>query len=152
MDKSEKVCCLYVATLRSMALIHQHNHWTITGNGFYSFYGNHLLLDKLYNSTLEDIDLAAEKFIGLFGSIVLNYNMQADFINKILLKYSKLEKLPIEMSAVVEKDFLKFSNNFYDLLKEENKLSLGTDDMIMSISSRHEENLYLLKQTLLQKK
>jgi len=145
MDKCSKVAALYVATLKAIALIHQHNHWTTKGM---AFYGDHLLFERLYNSTLKDVDLAAEKFIGLMGDSVLDYDTQNDLLHKVLSKYSKLEGSPVEMSLAVEKDFIKFSREAYDCFEEEGKLSLGLDDMIMAIASQREESVYLLQQSL----
>ena len=145
MDKCSKIAALYIATLKAIALIHQHNHWTTRGD---SFYGDHLLLERLYNSTLKDVDLAAEKFIGLFGDDVLAYDLQAELLNKVLTKYSRLEGSPVEMSLTIEKDFIKFSGEAYECFEEEGKLSLGLDDMIMSIASQREESVYLLQQIL----
>ena len=145
MDKSAKVAALYIATLKAMAIIHQHNHWTTRGS---DFYGDHLLFERLYNSTLENVDLAAEKFMGLFGDSVLDYDLQTDLLHKVLVKYKNLEGSPAPMSLAVEKDFIKFSRTAYDCFEEEGKLSLGLDDMIMSIASDREASVYLLQQTL----
>lgn len=145
MDKCSKTAALYVASLKAMAMIHQHNHWTTRGE---AFYGDHLLLERLYNSTLKDVDLAAEKFVGLFGDQVLNYDLQADLVHKVLLKYSNLEGSPAQMSLAVEKDFIKFSKEAYNCFEDEGKLTLGLDDMIMSIASQREESVYLLQQKL----
>lgn len=145
MEKSNKIASLYIATLKAIAQIHQHNHWTTRG---ISFYGDHLLFDRLYDSALEDLDLAAEKLIGLFGDDVINYDYQAELLNKVLLKYSKLEGSPMEMSLAIEKDFMVFSKSAYEELEKEGTLSLGLDDMIMAISSNREESVYLLQQSL----
>lgn len=147
MDKCSKVAALYIATLKAMALIHQHSHWTTRGE---PFYGDHLLFERLYNSALKDLDLAAEKFMGLFGDDVLNYNLQADLIHKVLLKYDSLEGSPAQMSLAVEKEFLKFSRDAYDCFEREGRLSLGLDDMVMAIASSREESVYLLQQKLTQ--
>lgn len=145
MDKCSKVAALYIASLKAIALIHQHNHWTTRG---IAFYGDHLLFERLYNSTLKDVDLAAEKFMGLFGDDVLNYDLQADLLHKVLLKYKNLEGSPAAMGLAVEKDFLKFSRDAYNCFEKEGKLSLGLDDMVMAIASQREESVYLLQQTL----
>jgi len=145
MDKCSKVGALYVATLKALALIHQHNHWTTKG---VAFYGDHLLFERLYNSTLEDLDLAAEKFIGVFGDQCLNYDLQNELLHKVMLKYKNLEGSPIQMSLAAEKDFLKFSKDAYNCFEDEGKLTLGLDDMIMAIASNREEAVYLLQQSL----
>lgn len=145
MEKCSKVAALYIATLKAMALIHQHNHWTAKGE---AFYGDHLLFERLYDSALKDLDLAAEKFIGLWSDTVIAYDLQTELLNKVLSKYSKLEGSPMEMSLAVEKDFLLFSKSAYECFESEGKLTLGLDDMIMSIASQREESVYLLQQSL----
>ena len=145
MDKCSKVGALYVATLKALALIHQHNHWTTNG---VAFYGDHLLFERLYKSTLENLDLAAEKFIGVLGDQCLGYDLQAALLNKVLLKYKNLEGSPIQMSLEAEKDFLEFSKDAYNCFEDEGKLTLGLDDMIMAIASEREGAVYLLQQSL----
>lgn len=145
MDKCSKVAALYIASLKAMALIHQHNHWTTKG---LAFYGDHLLFERLYKSTLENLDLAAEKFMGLFGDQCLDYDLQAELLNKVLSKYKNLEGSPVRMSLACEKDFIKFSKDAYNCFEEEGRLTLGLDDMVMAIASQREESVYLLQQTL----
>ncbi len=145
MDKCTQVAALYVATLKAMTLIHQHSHWTTHG---LAFYGDHLLFMRIYESAQEDLDLAAEKFMGLFGDDTLDYDLQTDLLHKVLLKYKNLEGSPVEMSLSLERDFVKFSKEAYDCFEREGKLSLGLDDMIMAIASKREEAIYLLQQTL----
>ena len=145
MHKCLKVGALYIASLKALAMIHQHSHWTAKG---VAFYGDHLLFERLYNDTLKLLDLSAEKFIGLFGDQVLDYELQADLINKVLLKYKDLEGSPAQMSLEAEKDFIKFSKDAYHAFEEDGALTLGLDDMIMEIASKCEEAVYLLQQSL----
>ena len=145
MDKCIKTAALYVASLQAISIIHTHNHWTTKG---IAFYGNHLLFERIYKSGLEDLDTAAEEFIGLFGTQVLDYELQAELLNKVLLKYKNLEGSPTQMSLEIEKEFLKFSSVAYNALEEAGHLTLGLDDMIRAIASSREEAVYLLQQTL----
>jgi DNA-binding ferritin-like protein len=145
MDKCSKISALYIATLKAISLVHQHNHWTTKGK---TFYGDHLLFERLYNSALENLDLAAEKFMGLFGADCLHFTLQADLLYKILLKYKGLEGKPLVMSLTVEKDFIKLSSDAYKCFEDEDRLTLGLDDMIMAIASKREESVYLLQQPL----
>jgi DNA-binding ferritin-like protein len=145
MNKYNNVAALYIATLKVMALIHQHSHWVTRGT---TFYGDHILFERLYDSALENLDSAAEKFIGLFGDECLGYDTQADLVHRVLLKYKNLEGSPAEMSLAVEKDFIKFSRDAYECFEKEGKLSLGLDDLIMAISGQREESVYLLQQVL----
>lgn len=145
MDKCCEVAALFVASLKGMALVHQHSHWTTKGD---SFYGDHLLFKRLYDSAIEDLDTAAEKFMGLFGEECLDFDFQSKLLNKVLNQYSKLQGSPVEMSLAIEKDFVKFCKTSYDCFEKEGKMTLGLDDMIMSLSSNREESIYLLKQVL----
>jgi DNA-binding ferritin-like protein len=145
MEKCFKVAALYIASLKGLALIHQHNHWTTKGS---MFYGDHLLFERLYNSTIENLDSAAEKFIGVFGDECLDYDLQTELLGKVLLKYKNLDGSPAEMSQAAIKDFLKFSQEAYNCFETESRLTLGLDDMIMAIASKNEEASYLLQQVL----
>lgn len=145
MEKCYKVAALYLATLRAMSIIHQRNHWTTSGD---TFYGDHLLFDRIYESANENIDTAAEKFMGLFGAEPLDYDTQTTLLNKVLLKYKKLDGSPVDMSLAIEKDFIKFSKDAYNCFEEEGRLTLGLDDMITAISGMREESVYLLQQVL----
>jgi hypothetical protein len=145
MEKCFKTAALYIASLKAMALIHQNSHWTTKGN---DFYGDHLLFERLYNSTLENLDTAAEKFMGLFGPDCLDYQLQTDLLHQVLLRYKVLEGEPLGMSLAVEKDFIKLSQDAYNCFEDEERLTLGLDDMVMSIASKREEAVYLLQQAL----
>ena len=145
MEKCNKIAELYVATLKAMAQIHQFSHHTTSGK---DFYGDHLLFERLYNSALEDLDLAAEKFMGLFEGNFLNYDLQVDLLHKVLLKYKNLDGSPAEMSLAIEKDFIKFSVEVYKSFEAEGRLTLGLDDMLAAIASKREESVYLLQQAI----
>lgn len=143
MDKCCKTAALYVATLKAIYLIHQQNHWTTKGQ---SFYGDHLLFQRLYESAQEDLDEAAEKMIGLFGDECLDYSLQADLLNKLLLRFKPVSASPVKLSLAIEQAFLNFTETAYNCFEEEGKLSMGLDDMLMSIASNRETSVYLLNQ------
>jgi len=145
MDKCCKIAALYVATLRAVSIIHQNNHWTTKGS---DFYGDHLLFERLYDSASENIDSAAEKFIGLFGTQCLDYNLHTHFLNKVLERYKNFKGYPEEKSLAIEKDFLKFSKEAYNCFEDSDEMTLGLDDVLCAIASKREESVYLLQQTL----
>lgn len=139
----KEICAKYIAFLRALYLLHQNHHWLISGN---NFYGHHLLFERLYKSAQENADLAAEKFIGLFGSESIGAKEQGKLIADFLDKYTSENY--VEASLAAERDFLKFSNDvYYEFKNSEGKMTLGLDDMIMSIASQREESVYLLQQT-----
>ena len=145
MDKSIKMCALYVATLTAMSIVHHQNHWLTKGK---TFYGDHLLFERIYDSSLEDLDSAAEKFIGVLGEDCLDYDLQTDLLHRVLLKYENLEGSPQQMSLAIERDFLKLGTALRAQLEEEEKLTMGIDDLLASIASNRETAVYLLQQSL----
>jgi len=145
MEKVYKIANLYVATLRAIYFIHQNNHWTTKGS---TFYGDHLLFERLYDASKGDADMAAEKMIGLFGEKALDFELQNSFMNKIVSKYAGLDGNPAKMSLTIVKDFLQLSESVYKTIENEGSMTLGLDDMIMAIASKNEESCYLLQQTL----
>lgn len=141
MDRIEQVACYYIALIRSVALVHQNSHWICQGD---NFYGSHLLFERIYKSAAEDADSAAERLIGLFSSEVLDLHMQAQMIGKTLEDFSSGD--PVETSLDAEKKFLDYSQKFYDILKREDKMSLGLGNVIEEIASHRETAVYLLQQ------
>jgi DNA-binding ferritin-like protein len=137
-----KLFCVYIAFLRTLYIVHQNNHWTCQGN---DFYGNHLLFEKIYKTAQENADMAAEKFVGLYGSNSLLLTEQAKYLNSILTEFSVGDDL-IDLSLKLEKAFQEISKKLYKELESSNQLTLGVDDMIMSIANTREEAIYLLKQ------
>lgn len=143
MDKCQKTAALYLATLKAMTLIHQQSHWLSKGN---DFYGNHLLFQRIYESAQENLDGAAEKFIGLFDLDCENFALQNDLLSKILKRYEPLCNNPVEASLKLEKDFINLSDAAYKCFETEDKMSQGLDDFMMATASAREEAIYLLQQ------
>lgn len=141
MDKCTQMAALYIATLKAMTLIHQHSHWLAKGN---DFYGDHLLFQRIYESAQENLDGAAEKLITIFGDECLDFKLQANLLNKLLIKYEAVSDNGVECSLAIEEDFIKFSKAAYDCFEREEKLTLGLDDFIMATASAREEAVYLL--------
>jgi DNA-binding ferritin-like protein len=148
MEKVHQLANLYVATLRAIYLVEQHCHWTSKGD---TFYGNHLLLERLYKNLVDESDQAAEKMIGLFGKKGVDYKEQCALIHKIVEKYADLAEDPIKQALAIEKDFLKLSDTLFNEFEKMGVLSIGLDDLIMAIASKHEEHTYLLGQVLANK-
>ena len=144
MEKSLKIAGLFIASLKAIVLIHQNNHWTSKGE---TYFGNHLMFERLYNSAKDDLDAAAEKFVGLFGNECLEYKSQTSLLSQILSKYEGLSGETVAQSMAIEKEFIKFCQDAYESFEKEGSLTLGLDDLIMSISSNREEAVYHLQQT-----
>src|SRR5574342_884762 len=58
-----------LAALRVTYLMHQQSHWEVSGD---SFYGDHQLLQRLYEMAQADVDALAERMVGLYGNQSIN--------------------------------------------------------------------------------
>jgi starvation-inducible DNA-binding protein len=131
-----------IAKARTLAMYYHTAHWQVHGSLYYS---DHLLFERLYNSSTEDIDKLAERAIGITGDIgVVNLN------NILSLMCAEAVKLPYECkeniqyaqaALLLEKDFISCLNEC-----EANAESAGTKDLLAGISDKHEEHIYLLQQ------
>ena len=134
---------LYVSFLRALYHIHQNAHWKTKGP---EFYGNHLLFQRLYEATQEHVDQAAEKAVGLFGDFEDNHDQVKEICNKF--NPENFNDNYIQAALKAEQTFLALSQTLYRQIKNLNAMTLGLDDMIMSIASAHEVHVYLLKQAV----
>ncbi len=130
-----------LAGLRSAHLSHWTSHWQVKGQ---PYYGDHLLMDKLYNSLPEEIDTLAEKIVAEFGAEAVEMTAQMAEMSLQIQAISEASKSPLHRALCVEEFLQDLFEYVYDEL--EGQMSLGLDDFIMSIANDHETNLYLLKQ------
>jgi starvation-inducible DNA-binding protein len=140
-----EIMSLYVAFLRAIYQIFQDAHWKSKGPEFYS---KHLLFQRLYEQTQETVDDAAEKTIGVFGELKDYHDVIKDVCNKFEPENHDGDFVMACLKA--EEMFLAFSQQIYNSLKEMDAMTLGLDDFIMSVASKHEVHVYLLKQSLSQ--
>jgi len=138
----------YVGFMRAMQLWFHGAHHLTKG---VSFSGDHVnLYGRIYQAIEDQIDGAIEKAIGLFGDEMGCPIHITEKALEIMSEYpSPIELKPTGQAAIglqVEKDFLKFSQNFYNSLKSSGAMTLGLDDMIMANANAHETHVYLLQQ------
>lgn len=139
----------YLAMLKALREYYHFAHWVSKKDPFYS---DHSLFQRLYEELNEEIDGAAEKFIGLMDEEVVHVTeinrMMCDIYEKLNVPKSKdvdgseLAKCGLKL----EMAFLKLSEKIYDDMTEDNSITLGLDDMLMSNFNNHEDTIYLLKQ------
>lgn len=150
-DVAAKMMMLeYVGFMRMMQLWFHGAHHLTRGE---SFSGDHVnLYGRIYQAIEDQIDGAIEKGIGLFGDELGCPLHITEKALEIMSEYpSPIELKAASQAAVglqVEKDFLKFSQNFYDALKQAGAMTLGLDDMIMANANAHETHVYLLQQRI----
>jgi DNA-binding ferritin-like protein len=136
--------------LKYLAAVHQNHHWVTKGD---PFYGDHLLFQRIYSNTVEDIDSLAEKAIGLGSTANVDLVLVTSQLMKLVKGYGMTSTLPspaelAKRSYLAEMNFIKVMAHIAEHLKECGLLTRGLDNMLQGIEDRHEGHVYLLKQRI----
>jgi len=129
-----------LAILRAQAISYQTCHWHVDGS---SFYGNHLLFQRLYDGLQKEIDTLGEKMVSYYGENTIDAK---DSIARVLKWLKEWKGDHWESGLQSEKDLQAILSHTYEKMKESKELSLGLDDFILTLANTHETNLYLLGQ------
>ena len=134
-----------LTALRALAWIHQAHHWQTRGD---TFYGDHLLFDRLYNDIVEEVDSLAERCVGLAGVDSVDPVLQATVMASFVRTWCTGTGSYAQISLGAEEDFLNLAKSVATSLKANQGLSRGTDNLLAGIEDKHESHVYLLKQRL----
>jgi len=130
-----------LAILRATAFLHQSHHWKTQGP---TFYGDHLLFDRLYNEGLEGIDSLAEKAVGLGYGSDLDPIVQSKAVAAVIAIFASEDF--IESSLKIESFALQAIDAAILKMKATGTLTSGVDNLLQGLADVHEGFLYLLKQ------
>jgi len=139
-----RLLCDVLGCLRAQYLSYQTSHWQVVGQ---SFYGNHLLFARLYESVQAQVDGLAEKLVGYLGREVVSLDHQIKHIAAYTMRWSQID-CHHKRGLQSEADLQAALKRSYDGIKQVNAMTLGLDDWIMATANAHEENEYLLQQAL----
>jgi len=136
--------------LKFLYSVHQNHHWITKGD---PFYGDHLLFQRLYEGTLEEVDSVAEKSIGLGTTSNVDLSLVTSQHYRLVQGYGMTSTIPqstelVKRSYLAEMNFLKASAHLVDDMKECGTLTRGLDNLIAGIEDAHEGRVYLLKQRI----
>ena len=138
-----------VAVLRAAALVHQSHHWQTRGD---TFYGDHLLYERLYNESLDMIDRVAERAVGSGHRLLVHPVIQSNQVGslvKFLCGDIQTDPTPDEYAAVsfmTEVYVLSVLGLAYNAIEASQLLTNGTDNLLQDVSDKHESFVYLLRQ------
>ena len=138
-----------LAHLRFLAALHQFHHWTSKGS---QSYGDHLLFERLYTETAEEVDDIAEKAIGLGGPDVVELLPQLSTVCGLAKEFSmsaatvQSDAERARRSLQAEYSFLKVVDVVCEHLDRNGQLTTGLDNLLAAICDTHESHVYLLKQ------
>lgn len=136
--------------LKHLYALHQNHHWTAMGD---SYYGDHLLFQRLYEGILKEIDALAEKAIGLGCTGNVDLHLQHHQLLKLVTGQGSASMIPhssdlARKSLMAEMNFLAVMKHLCDSLKESGLMSHGLDNLLAGIEDAHEGHVYLLKQRI----
>lgn len=134
--------------LRYLSLVHQNHHWITSGE---SFFGDHQLFQSLYEQVQTEVDVLAEKVIGLGTTDNVNMTLQVIQLQKLLSSYNDDSTIPshneyAKRSLCAEKTFISTCNVAMQSLAQLGLLTKGLDNLLAAIIDTHEKHVYLLKQ------
>jgi DNA-binding ferritin-like protein len=137
-----------LAYLEFLKKVHHTHHWIAKGD---PFYGDHLLFQRLYEGVEDDIDVVAEKAVGLGTIANVDLNLVTAQCYRLVQNYGPSSTIPqptelFRRSYQAEMTFLKVVARLVESLKECGLLTRGLDNMIAGIEDKHETHVYLLKQ------
>lgn len=133
-----------LTSLRAAAVIHQTHHWQTRGQ---SFYGDHLLFERLYNDTVPAIDSVAERLVGLGGVALVDPVTQTRHLARCIAQcYEGSSGNLVQVSLHKEYKVLEAIKIVLGVLKNAGLLTDGTENLLQDIADKHEEFVYLLKQ------
>jgi hypothetical protein len=138
-----------LAAIRAEAMIHQAHHWQTRGS---TYYGDHLLFERVYGEVNGLIDSLAERAVGAGQTVLVQPLVQLSH-TVIFTKfyYSGAQVLPgVEELPSLSLTALTGSAHVlqlaYESLEARGLLTNGIDNLLQGIADKQEELTYLLGQ------
>jgi hypothetical protein len=138
-----------VAVLRAAVLVHQSHHWQTRGD---TFYGDHLLYERVYDDSLDLVDRMAERAVGSGNRLLVHPVIQANQVGALVKFFCgdiQTDPTPDEYAVVsfmTEVYVLSFLGMAHEALKAASLLTNGTDNLLQDACDKHETFVYLLRQ------
>lgn len=140
-----------LAMAEAVAAIHRAHHWKSKGS---TFYGDHLLFQRLYEQMGEEIDSLAERCVGTGGEDVVDVCLQAkmkqamcDWIYRLYSNPSSGFSSLIELSLAAEECFAAAIELTMAHMRSNGILTRGTENMLSTLADNHESMQYLLQRS-----
>lgn len=133
---------VFLGFLHGLKMIHHAHHWQSMGQ---SFYGDHTMYQRLYTAIEPEIDVVAEKLVGLGGLSGTNYFVTVNNAKMFMDAVSQGESIHDD-SLRAELVLLIAGEEMIAKYKQESKLSVGLEQALGNIQDVHETHAYLLQQ------
>jgi DNA-binding ferritin-like protein len=132
-----------LSVTRALAQLHQTHHWQASGN---TFYGDHLLFERIYSDTSDEIDKIAERLVGLSTNDMVDTKTVASQTLRVLEQMFVEAEDSATCSLNAEKVYVKFLSDVSNSLESQGLLTYGVDNLLADMADKHEEHIYLLTQ------
>lgn len=135
-----------LAHLRALQWVYWTTHWTVGGD---SFYGDHLLLERLYDNENIDkqIDGLGERMVALFGPEAVRPDVVGS-LAQALVQPVAVASNKFQALAVLEASFQKAVKVAWTCNDTATNKSLGLDNFLMQIADERTVAQYLLSRRL----
>ncbi len=133
-----------LAVLRAAYETYRTSHWQATGEGYY---GDHLMLQRIYEDAEKAVDQVAERTVGYYGTQSVDLADQAERVRTWAATFGR-ETCPLKASIIAARAVRDQLIESYDAIRSERQMSLGLDDLLMTLASKNDEHQYLLQQAL----
>jgi DNA-binding ferritin-like protein len=131
------------AAERAAYQTYRDSHWRVKGT---NYYGNHLLLQRLYTETEPMIDALGERITGLYGPDWLDEKSHLKLVAEYAEVWQNTDPMTSAFHAATKvHEDIKAA---YKALKKRKELTLGTDDLLMAQQNTVETHIYLLQQAM----
>jgi DNA-binding ferritin-like protein len=140
-----------LALLRTLRWHYHTTHWRVQGK---SFYGDHLMFERLYQgepSLDDEIDKLGEKMVTLYGRDAVASQTIWPEATRSLESAIQQSDCPYRQALALEGEVQQTLKSAYDTLKAEGKLTAGMDDYLLALANERDTATYLLKQRLSEK-
>jgi len=137
----------HIAWLRVLEIWFHHAHWSTKGE---TYYGDHLMFERIYREVSGLIDQLAEKGVAMAGVKVVDTHTFSRLLAEILCSYPSPSRAnePTMIAATglaLVNDYLETLDETYKKVKASGAMTMGLDDLLMSYANKIEGFVYLLK-------
>lgn len=133
-----------LAALQAAYLTYRTAHWQSKGD---AYYGDHLMLQRIYEESAKHVDSVAERMVGYFGAESVDLVDQVDSISYYVDLFGR-KRAPIQASLAATEVVRELLTETYAALEKHHNLTLGMDDLLMATASEKDVHQYLLQQAL----
>lgn len=140
-DTVQLVLTELLCHLHALYFVERSIHWQISSN---SYYGDHLMFQRMYEVLDDEIDKIGEKVVNCCGAAAVDADILAQGTNDLVQMYICEERDPFDRALRAESELLACVDEVANTLDEHDKLTLGWEDVLGGLASQHEDHIYLL--------